>query len=71
MTATEIEARFQALELSVNNLLNLMQHAATPKMLRQLTLVRQQEIDALKVRVDALESQLILIQANLAAIIGS
>lgn len=62
-TASE-EVRIQAIENAINQLQVALQNLASKKEFRQLLLIRQEEIDDLKSRVTALETQVSTLQGQ-------
>lgn len=61
LTATE-EKRIQAIESAINDLQTALNALATRAQLKQLTNIRQNEIEDLKARVTALETQVSVLQ---------
>jgi len=57
--------RVQAIETMLNNLQVAISNLASKQQIRQLLLLKQQEIDALTVRVASLETQITALQASL------
>jgi polyhydroxyalkanoate synthesis regulator phasin len=62
MIDTATEARLQALESAVNEIQTAITNLASLAQLRQLNLIKQDELDALKTRVDTLESEIQVLQ---------
>lgn len=60
-TAAE-ELRIQAIESAINDLQVALNKLATKQQMKQLTNIRQSEIEDLKTRVTALESQVQTLQ---------
>ncbi len=61
-TASE-ELRIQAIESAINDLQVALNKLATKQQMKQLTNIRQSEIEDLKTRVAALESQVQTLQS--------
>jgi polyhydroxyalkanoate synthesis regulator phasin len=62
MANSDYEARFVALENAVNKISIAITNLASTQQLRQLSLLKQKEVDDLKAKVADLESQLKLLQ---------
>lgn len=61
---TVTEARLTALEKAVNELQVAITNLASMAQLRQLNIIKQAEINALKDRVDNLESEIQVLQSS-------
>lgn len=64
MVDAATEARLQALESAVNNIQTAITNLASLAQLRQLNIIKQDEINALKERVDKLESEIQILQTS-------
>jgi len=66
MALTDAELiRVKAIEELLNDLQVAISNCATKTQMKQLTLVRQSDIESLKSRVDALEAQVTVLQQSL------
>lgn len=64
LTTAETE-RIEAIETMLNNLQTAISNLASKQQIRQLILIKQQEIDELTARVASLESQVVILQSSL------
>ena len=64
MIDTATEARLQALESAVNDIQTAITRLASLAQLRQLNIIKQDEINALKERVETLESEIRVLQTS-------
>ena len=59
------EARIEAIENAISQLQIVVQNLASKKEFRQLLLLKQEEVDDLKTRVSALETQVSTLQGQI------
>jgi polyhydroxyalkanoate synthesis regulator phasin len=64
MVDAATEARLQALESALNDVQTAITNLASLAQLRQLNLIKQDEINVLKERVDKLESEIQILQTS-------
>lgn len=63
LTDAQVQVRIETLEEKVNEIQTAINNLATKRQLNASMLVRQNEIDELKQRVDSLETQIAALQA--------
>jgi polyhydroxyalkanoate synthesis regulator phasin len=62
---TAEEKRIQAIETAINQLQTAVSNLMSKQQMRQLLLLRQEEIDTMKERITALETQIATLQGQL------
>jgi polyhydroxyalkanoate synthesis regulator phasin len=62
---TAEEKRIQAIETAINQLQTAVSNLMSKQQMRQLLLLRQEEIDTMKERITALETQVATLQGQL------